>query len=471
MKRKQWLRFAAFLVLAALLAGGLSWLLRDRHTTLSCLYSEPEDSLDLLAVGSSHVNSGIIPSLFWQQEGISACNVYSWSQPMWISYHYIKEALKTQQPAAILLETFGMTYGHSSIMPQAIDRTSYENSFDIDPGLNFLQMARTVEFCGLDLRQWEDFLPLARYHTRWKSPKAEMLTYDPHDDPDPLKGYGLVLTASAQQKPDIPAQPPLEPYEYSVLYLDKIAELCRREGIQLILVTTPYVYNEAEAGIFAWLAEYAQGQGIPYINYNGPEGERIGFDYARDLADWGHLNFYGAQKVTADLCRFVTEEAGVRPADHGADAARLDGQLAYYQRVLEAQPLLTEADLSAWLAAVAADENLTVFLLSAGAGQPAKAALRAALGTAEDCLVLEGGAARPAGGRLDFPLFDGQGTVELLPGEGQILLNGEPAPLQGGEVLAVVWDEVLGRPLDCAVYDGNTLTHREFTSDLLDAYR
>ena len=87
-----------------------------------------------------------------------------------------------------------------------------------------------------------------------------------------------------------------------------------------------------------------------------------------------------------------------------------------------------------------------------------------------DVVVMDG-AARPVGGRLDFPLFDGQGTVELLPGEGQILLNGEPAPLQGGEVLAVVWDEVLGRPLDCAVYDGNTLTHREFTSDLLDAYR
>lgn len=478
--KQQLLRGLSFLVLAVLLLSGLSWLLRDRQTTLSCLYSEETDSLDLLIVGSSHVNSGYIPSLLWQENGISACNVYSWSQPMWISYHYIREALKTQQPKMIVLELFGMTYGHSSIMPEEMDRTSYQNSFNIDPGLNWLEMIHTVEFCGLDLRQYEDFLNLPRYHTRWKQPSLSMLTYNPHKDPDPLKGYGFLLTAVPQQEPDIAPQAALTPYEYCVEYLDKIVALCEKKDIRLVFTITPYVYNEAEQGIFQWIDEYAQGHGIPLLNYNGPDGERIGIDYATDLSDWGHLNYSGAQKVTMDLCRFLQDCAAEFPArEEHKNAALLDEQLRYYQRISQVQPLLSEEDYSAWLARAAADPDLVVFLQSDGTDGEALRQTNEAL-SAAGCPPLAAGGrmqidetgAQTCDEQLDFPLFGKTGRVEFDPARNAILLNGTAAPLGGEAITAVVYDTVLDRPLESAsLSEGLEFTHREFTSDLLPQYR
>ena len=90
MTKKQGISLCVFLSLCAAMLLGLSWLLRDRETSLSSLYSEPENSVDVLIVGSSHVNSGYIPAVLWQEYGISAHNVYSWSQPMWISLLFCK---------------------------------------------------------------------------------------------------------------------------------------------------------------------------------------------------------------------------------------------------------------------------------------------------------------------------------------------------------------------------------------------
>ena len=476
MFKRKILRGVSFFLLTVMLLCGLSWLLRDRETTLSCLYSEENDSLDVLIVGSSHVNSGYIPSMLWKENGVSACNVFSWSQPMWISYHYILEALKTQNPSVIVLEMYGMMYGHSSIMPEEIDRTSYQNSFNIDPGINFLRMIQTVEFCGLDLRNYEDFLNLPRYHTRWKTPDIKMLTYNPHNDPDPLKGYGLVLTSQAMEKPDFAEQAAYTPYEYCVEYLDKITELCEKKGIDLVFTITPYVYNETEQGILQWIDAYAQEHNIPFLNYNGEDGDRIGFDYSTDLSDWGHLNFYGAQKVTLDLCRFL-ENYDFPSREEHKNAQLLDEQLNYYERVLAVQPLLTETDFSAWLQAVSEDPNLTVFFLNSSASDTVIQTLNdelSPLGYAADSAawMLDGGKAIACSNQISYPLFGSNGTVSFDQQNNQILLNQTAAPSHGELFSAVVYDKLFDRPLDSVTIDQDLqLVHREFTSDILSQYR
>ena len=478
MSKRNAIRGISFLLLTIFLLSGISWLLRDRETTLSCLYSEEKDSLDVLIVGSSHVNSGYIPSLLWKENNISACNVFSWSQPMWISYHYIKEALKTQSPSVIVLEMFGMTYGHSSIMPEEIDRTSYQNSFSIDPGLNFLEMIQTVEFCGLDLRNYEDFLNLPRYHTRWKQLNAEMFSYNPHNDVDPLKGYGLVLTSQAMEQPEFSDQAPFTPYEYCVEYLEKITNLCEKEGIQLVFTVTPYVYNETEQGIFEWIDSYAAEHGIPFLNYNGEDGKRIGFDYSKDLSDWGHLNFYGAQKVTLDLCEFLKNYEFPSREEH-KNYTELDEHLRYYERVLEVQPLLTETDFSNWLKLVSTDPNLTVFLLNSEQSSLSTTifsvlsdvgySLPAESGTA---WMMDDGKIIACDEQISYPLFGTSGTVSFQMDENQILLNQMAAPSHGELFSAVVYDKLFDRPLDSVTMDSDlTLHHREFTSDILNQYR
>ena len=60
-----------FAVITLAMLYGTANLLRDRETTLADLYSEEKGSIDMVIVGSSHVNNGIIPNIFWEENGIS----------------------------------------------------------------------------------------------------------------------------------------------------------------------------------------------------------------------------------------------------------------------------------------------------------------------------------------------------------------------------------------------------------------
>ena len=480
MKIKKLFGSVIFLLLALLMLSGVSWLLRDRATTLSAMYSEPDNTLDVIIVGSSHVNNGYIPNLLWEENNASACNVFSWSQPMWVSYHYIKETLRTQQPEVVVLDTFGMTYGHSYIMPEEIDRTSYANSFNLDPGLNYLQLIATSERCGLDLRDSSEFLNLVRYHTRWKYPDKEMLTYDPHDQYDYLKGYGFVLGAAGLSDPAIPIpEEPFEPYEYCIEYLDKTVELCEKEGIRLILTMAPYIYNETEAGICRWIELYAQEHGLTFLNYLGEDGKRIGFDYAADLIDIGHCNYSGALKLTRDLCRYLEQNHTFSPTQEHSNHAALTSDLSKYHRLEPLNDIMSQERISDWLTAALSDEQTTVLLYDTGVNANASSVLHSTLkefgiSLSGSHAVLNKNGILSEQSLVPLPLFETDGAVTFSDTPGCILINGTAVPAPEDAALTIVlYDTVMQRPIQC-VWIGpdqtELLTRREFTSDILPLY-
>lgn len=233
MTKKQAIKTTGFIFVALLLIGLTGELLRDKSTTLSSLYSAKNNTVDVFIVGSSHVNSGYIPAILWEEYGISAHNVYSWSQPMWTSYYYIKEAMKTQKPKAVVVDLNGLMYGNSIEQPKETDRVNYLNSFTIDPGLNFLSFIQTVKSCGIDLKNPIDFLNIVRFHTRWKYIDEKTFTYNAHKDYDYLKGYGLQVGVHSMTAPDYPlyeGEPSL-PYEKAIEYLEKTVKLSQEKTL------------------------------------------------------------------------------------------------------------------------------------------------------------------------------------------------------------------------------------------------
>ena len=337
MSKRQLCRMVSFILVTAAMLLGLNWLLRDRVTTLSSLYSEQDDTVDVFIVGSSHVNSGYMPGLLWDEYEISACDVFSWSQPMWVSYHYICEALKTQSPSVVVLDLNGMLYGNSAEQPEATDQTSYVNSFNMDLGINFLQLIGTVDDCGIDLRDPIDFLPLVKYHTRWKVLDEDAFTYDPHDQYDYLHGYGFQTVVYPQAQPQYPETDQRQaPYETAAKYLDKIVALSEKEGFSLVFVLAPYAYQENEPAIFNWLDDYSAERGIPFLNYCTEDGERVGLDWSTDFCDARHVNYLGAQKITRDLGRLLTEnDYELRGREQLPNAERLDTDSRMLERVID----------------------------------------------------------------------------------------------------------------------------------------
>ena len=68
------------------------------------IFQEPDNSIDVLAIGDSNVYSGIFPLIWWEQDGFTG---YTWgqaSQRIPETYEYLKQIYKHQKPSIVLID-------------------------------------------------------------------------------------------------------------------------------------------------------------------------------------------------------------------------------------------------------------------------------------------------------------------------------------------------------------------------------
>ena len=100
-------------------------------------------------------------------------------------------------------------------------------------------------------------------------------------------------------------------------YMEDIKKMCEEKNADLLLMSAPsphnYNYKKHNA-----LENYAKENGLPYIDLNMKTKE-IGIDWKKDSYDKGdHLNLHGAQKVTAYMGKYLTENYSL-PDHRGED--------------------------------------------------------------------------------------------------------------------------------------------------------
>ena len=67
-------------------------------------YNMEKDTVDVLFLGTSHSYCGFSPQDFYDLHGIRSYNLGSSRQGIWLSYYWLKEALKTQKPKIVVKE-------------------------------------------------------------------------------------------------------------------------------------------------------------------------------------------------------------------------------------------------------------------------------------------------------------------------------------------------------------------------------
>ena len=72
-------------------------------------YQEEENSIDVLMLGSCNIYSSYSPIIAYDKSGITSYVYASPDQELVISYHYLKEALKTQDIKLVVLESLFLT--------------------------------------------------------------------------------------------------------------------------------------------------------------------------------------------------------------------------------------------------------------------------------------------------------------------------------------------------------------------------
>lgn len=277
-------------------------------------YAQPEDTVDVLIIGSSRVGVNLDVEVLWTNYGISAYALWGESQPFWNSYYYLKEALSYQKPKVVILDAYAATrrieYGGVS--------TQYSNIHGMKLSRNKIEAIKV----SADQSKWFELLLGAPiYHSRYAelAPKdyqryswnasafADSKGTASRYTPTNLKTLDSVTDTTTVKAIDSKAED----------YLRKTIELCRSNNLPLMLVATQGVkIRTTYQPYFNRVQQIADEYGVPFINLNLLD-EELDFNLNDIASDDVHLNTNGGRKDSDYLGNYLMENYPLE--DHRGD--------------------------------------------------------------------------------------------------------------------------------------------------------
>ncbi|SKA96791.1 hypothetical protein SAMN05443428_12246 [Caloramator quimbayensis] len=313
------------------------------------LYASKEQ-YDVVLMGSSHMNGTINPNVLWKEYGITSFNYATGGQPIDVTYYLLKEVLKKQKNPIVVVDLYYLglirNFGEEGYIRYVLDNmrpsiNKYEAILNCTPRPHWISYVFRI----------------IKYHSRWKElteqdfyPDLNKTYYAKGFDAEHII-YGKDNTYNSKTN-EVSNLPPK-----SYKYLYKIIEMSKKEGFKLVFINAPYDYNitngtmiwhEKPAEMFNMVDKIAKENGIPFINYNNILDE-IGFDFKNDMANGGHVNIYGADKVSLHLGKFLKDNYDLKDHRDDKNYENWNKDYEYYNQVRAAIQLRGEKDIKRYI--------------------------------------------------------------------------------------------------------------------------
>ena len=264
-------------------------------------HKQENNIIDVLFFGSSHVFWDIDPAILYKNYGIASYNFATASAPIWHVYFSLKEALKKQIPKVILIEAYSITYD--------IEYSRYARILDFLYGFKWsMNKAEAIKVSSKKQDWFKVASTLPIYHNRYsKLNSMDFLFYT--DKIKYSKGYNI-LTRQYQYQSN--ANPVFdisntENLNYKMeKYYRKIIELAKSNDIPILIIVSPYLFNEYQQDKINMAKKIANEYNVPFLNFNLNYDE-YSLDFSEDFADGHHLNYKGASKYTRYLGQYLKE--------------------------------------------------------------------------------------------------------------------------------------------------------------------
>lgn len=317
-------------------------------------YAEPEDSLDVLYLGSSYMRNGISPLEIWHDYGITGYARVGSQQAPVISYYLLKEAFLTQSPKVVVYEaSFLISTQNSEANNYDLRENRLHEAIDFMK-LSPVKMELAREIVEHSSLSYADLLiPAYRYHERWTDlGEIDFQTLDAA--PYAYKGQYPALTISpyeirADYMADGSCDEPVALDATTAYYVEKMKELCREHDARLILVHMPNTIWDDNR--YRLVSEYASANELIYLDYSTDKLRcEIGFNSKTDSGDGGaHLNIIGAGKVSKHLGSYLKEQFQIEDKREKEVYAGWHEDYAIYTHEKLAKEVIKETNLSDFL--------------------------------------------------------------------------------------------------------------------------
>lgn len=298
-------KLLAVLVCAALVAAGiaaLGSLMRPVDTdtavkSIQTFHELPENSVEVLAYGSSHIWRGLAVNELYEKYGIGAYNYGCNWQKLNTTQLFFHDSLQTQSPKLVIIETYMVD---KILQDVDIDGEIYYTR--AVPASPYKRAYLRTCFAGNWGRYLSYYAPLFAFHeNRVNLTWANFRRNASEADFKASKGFSGSVDVVETQVPDWRTfeQKPLP--AASVAILDDLVQTCRARNIDVVFCTVPYgaPYNYADA-----MAAYAKANGCAYLD-GFRAMKAIGLSGKTDFSDEWHLNSSGAKKFADYLGRYL----------------------------------------------------------------------------------------------------------------------------------------------------------------------
>lgn len=302
------------------------FLMEDKriYQTMAGFYDEPENSLDVVYVGSSNVYAYYQAPLAWNDFGYTSFSLSIPGLPMHATKYMIEEARKTQPDALYVInmnnfrrDDFNANYLHFS--------TNWMK-FSMNKVKMITEMSKV---CGVE--HWtgllEIYFPLIRFHSAWNELETASFDFTKNN----LRGASVynpyLKTVTDVSKNHHTTETRVEPDEVQMEVLTDLLDYLEENSVKALFVSVPQAIKSEEVlGQWNSIGDIIEERGFDYLNLFG-EAEEIGMQFETDFYNNLHANVHGALKYTYYFGQYLTETYGL--TDKRNDSRYADWNTSY----------------------------------------------------------------------------------------------------------------------------------------------
>lgn len=305
--KKTIIRIVCFFLVLTTVMLGVNKIFKVKYAdgiySMTKYYELDKNTVDVILLGSSHCFENFNTGTLWDEFGMASYLLCGSFQPLWNTYYYLKEGLKTQTPKVIVLEGY-MTKMEEDYMD---DSRIIKNNYGMKMSLNKIKAIAE----STPRENWPEFmLEYEQYHNRYKELSASDFMKNQHYTLyDDWKGLGLNMATTPLETIDVKGiEERQELNAKTEKYYRMIIELAQSKNIPIVVAISPYAgITEERMKQFNRASDIAAEYGVPFINFN-TELDEIGIDFSKDAADPAHLNYKGNTKFSAYFGKWLKSE-------------------------------------------------------------------------------------------------------------------------------------------------------------------
>lgn len=302
----------------------------DINNSMDSFRAESNDKVDAVVLGTSVVSYGYMPTVAFNEYGISSYNFGSDVQPAGTIQSILDYVKSEQDIKYVVIDVHG--FRKSTII-----KSTGGNGAKANKG-NIQKFSRAVPFgkyrfnivnsyIDFSERVYDNYgypedsnqiikrddvslyIPFYSLHNRWITGlyKKDFVKYDgknkgAFDDKD------IFTTKDCSELLDVWTGEETELDDLQISLVDELLEYLDHQDYKSLFINFPSFRSEEDESECLTILNYIERRGYNTLNLSGTEAiEKMGIDLKTDFYNTGHVNSKGGIKATRYICSYVKE--------------------------------------------------------------------------------------------------------------------------------------------------------------------